>query len=86
MSIQLDITERQLKFGIIRLGLSVAFLMILGAFVVSLIARSSMLSNVAINALLFAVAFSFLIAGIRSFLSIIDWFEKRRAARDSVNG
>ena len=87
MSVSLEITERQLRIGIFKLGLSIAVLMILGTFLVSLLLpRPSGLSQLPIEALLFAVAFSILVGGVRSFLSIIDWFEERRSKREASNG
>ena len=87
MSLSVDISERQLRIGVIKLGISIAVLLMLGTFVVSLfIPKSSELSLVPVEALVFAVAFSILVGGVRSFLSIIDWFERRRSKQKTDNG
>ena len=87
MSITVEISERQLQFGVIKLGVSIAVLLAVGTFLVSLLTpRTSELSFIPIEAILFSVAFSILVGGVRSFLSIIDWFENRRSKRVSSNG
>ena len=87
MSISLEVTERQLKLGVIKLGILIAVLLLAGTFVVSLlIPKSSELSFIPIEAILFAISFSILVGGIRSFLSIIDWFENRRLKRKNADG
>ena len=87
MSVSLEISERQLRVGVIKLGVSIAVLLVVGTFLVSLlIPRTSELSFIPIEASLFSVAFSILVGGVRSFLSIIDWFENRRTKRVSSNG
>ena len=87
MSVSVEISERQLRVGVIKLGASIAALLAVGTFLVSLlIPRTSELSFIPIEALLFSVAFSILVGGVRSFLSIIDWFENRRSKRVSSNG
>ena len=45
-----------------------------------------MYNLVPVEALVFAVAFSILVGGVRSFLSIIDWFERRRSKQKTDNG
>ena len=87
MSVSIDISERQLRFGIIKLGVSISVTLIVGTFLVSLfIPKSSELSFVPVEALMFAIAFSILVNGVRSFLSIIDWFESRRSKQKAGNG
>ena len=87
MSVSIEISERQLRVGVIKLGVSIAFLLVLGTFLVSLwIPRTSELSSIPIEALIFAVAFGVLVSGVRSFLSIIDWFENRGSERGASNG
>jgi len=80
-------TERQLRFGLFKVALSLAFMLILGALVVSLFFQSdSKISSVPVYALLFALAFSILANGFLALLHIFDWFEKRRASRDISHG
>ena len=82
-----DLTERQLKFGLFKLALSLTSVLILGALIVSFFFPSDgKISSIPIYALLFAVAFSILANGFLAVLHIIDWFEKRRAVRDTKNG
>jgi len=82
-----DLTERQLKFGVFKIALFLAAVLILGAFIVSLFFQSDgRISSIPINALLFAVAFSILANGFLAILQIVGWFEKRRALRDTKNG
>lgn len=77
-----NITERELKFGVFKIGLSIAFVLIWGAFVVSLfVQHGTRLSSAPIYALLFAVAASVLANGFLTVLRIIDWFEKRKGRR-----
>ncbi|MEO6041196.1 MAG: hypothetical protein ABIP41_04785 [Croceibacterium sp.] len=87
MNVTMEISERQLRIGVIKLGVSIAVLLMFGTFLVSLlIPRTSELSFIPIEAILFSVAFSILVGGVRSFLSIIDWFENRRSKRMSSSG
>ncbi len=82
-----EMTERQLKFGLLKVALSFALVLILGAWLVSYFFQSDdKISSIPIYALLFAVAFSILANGFLAVLNIIDWFEKRRALRDMKNG
>jgi hypothetical protein len=82
-----NLTERQLWIGVVKLSASIALLLILGTFLLSLmLPRNNGLSYVPVEALLFAVAFSILVGGVGSFLSIIDWFADRRAKREEQNG
>ena len=82
-----DLTERQLKFGVFKIALFLAAVLILGASIVSLFFQSDgRISSIPINALLFAVAFSILANGFLAILQIVGWFEKRRALRDTKNG
>ena len=82
MSITIETTERELRMGILKLGLTIACLLIAGTFLVSLVLPlDSGLSYVPVEALLFAIAFSIITTGVRSFLSILDWFEARRLKR-----
>ena len=84
MSVTVEISDRQLKVGVLKLGASIAALLIVGTFVVSLfLPRPSQLSHIPVEALMFSVAYSILVGGVRSFLSIIDWFEARKAKRDA---
>ena len=87
MSVSVEVTERQLRLGVIKLGISIAVLLLAGTFLVSLfIPKSSELSFIPIEAILFAFSFSILVGGVRSFLSIIDWFENRRSKQKNEDG
>ena len=82
-----ELTERQLKFGVLKVALSIAVVLALGALIVSFFFQvDNKISTVPIYALLFAVAFSIMSNGILAILHIVDWFEKRRAVRDFKNG
>ena len=74
MSLQVvNLTERQLKFGIVRLAMSLVALILLVAFVTSLLADRG--QQIAISALFVALSFSLLANGLLAILKIIDWFE-----------
>ena len=82
-----EMSERQLKLGLFKVAISLAAVLLLGALIVSFFFQSdSKISSVPIYALLFAVAFSILANGFLAILQIVDWFEKRRALKDTVNG
>ncbi len=88
MSVVLEnLTERQLRFGVFKVALALAAMLIFGALIVSFFLQiDNKISSVPLYALLFAVAFSMLANGFLAILHIIDWFEKRRASRDSNHG
>ena len=87
MSVQIDMTERQLRFGVLKLALALAFGLLLAATIVSfLIESNSIFMRVPFMALLIAVGLMLLANGCLAVLHIIDWFEKRRAKREAANG
>ena len=88
MMIQIeDITERQLRFGVLKVALVLAFGLLLAAAIVSLVIDSdSSLVRIPVNAVVIAVAVMILANGCLAVLQIVDWFEKRRATRATKNG
>jgi uncharacterized membrane protein YGL010W len=84
VSIQIEnLTERQLRFGVLKLGIALTFGLLVAATVFSVLLDSdSSLARVPINALLLAVAVSLLANGVLAVLRIIDWFEARRYRGD----
>jgi uncharacterized membrane protein YGL010W len=84
VSIQIEnLTERQLRFGVLKLGIALTFGLLVAATVFSVLLDSdSSLARVPINALLLAVAVSLLANGVLAVLKIIDWFEARHYRGD----
>ena len=81
------LTERQIKFGILKLALLLASTLFLGALIGSFFFQTeNKISSVPIYALIFAVAFSVLSNGFLAVLHVFDWFEARRVARGAENG
>ena len=83
MTIQIEnVTERQLRVGVLKVALALTFGLLLAAFILSLLIESDdPLAQIPIDALLLAVAVSILANGFLAVLKIIDWFEDRRAKR-----
>jgi hypothetical protein len=75
VSVTVDLTERQLRLGILKIGLSLAMLLIIVAFVLSLLAGKG--QQLVIDVLFVSVSFGFLTNGVLAVLRIMDWFENR---------
>ena len=88
MSVQIEnVTERQLKFGVLKVALVLTVGLLIAAFVASLLIQSDHpFAQIPINALLIAVAVMILANGCLAILQIIDWFEGRRVKRGASNG
>jgi hypothetical protein len=84
VSVTIETTERQLRFGVLKIGITLAFGLLLAAWILSLVFSfdGGRLSTITINALLIAVAVMILANGCLAILQIVDWFEKRRETRD----
>ena len=80
MSVTIDMSERQLKFGFLKLALSLAGLIALIGFALSLVANNA--QSLALGTLLISVSFAMIVNGILGILKIIDWFEARRVRHD----
>ena len=76
MSVIVEMSERQLKMGVLKLGLMIAMAIALLGFVASLIGGRD--QQIAVSVLLISVAFSFLANGVLGVFKIIDWLEARR--------
>ena len=76
MSVVVEMSERQLKMGVLKLGLMIAMAIALLGFVVSLIGGRD--QQIAVSVLLISVAFSFLANGLLGVFKSIDWLEARR--------
>ena len=76
MSVTVNITERQLKLGILKLALSLVAAIVLVGFVLSLVAGKG--QGLAVNVMLVAFAFAMLTNGFLAALKIVDWFEARK--------
>ena len=76
MSIVVNLTERQLRLGILKLALSLTAAIALIAIGITYLFGSH--QPVAINFLLLALALTFLANGTLAVLRIIDWLEVRR--------
>ncbi len=82
-----ELTERQLTFGVLKVALSLAGILALGALIISFFFRvNNKITTVSIYTLLLAVAFSILSNGLLAILHIVDWFEMRPGSRDLKNG
>ena len=82
-----ELTERQLTFGVLKVALSLAGILALGALIISFFFRvNNKITTVSIHTLLLAVAFSILSNGLLAILHIVDWFEMRPGSRDLKNG
>ena len=81
MSGVVDLSERQLRLGVIKLALSLVFVFVLLAIGLSLLAARG--QTIAVNVLFVCVAFGFLTNGCFAVLKIIDWFEARRVKRSA---
>ena len=76
MSVVVKMSERQLKMGVLKLGLMIAMAIALLGFVASLIGGRD--QQIAVSVLLISVVFSFLANGVLGVFTIIDWLEARR--------
>jgi hypothetical protein len=76
VSVSVDISEAQLRGGIIKLALALVGLFVLVAVGLSLLVGRA--QGVAVNVLLVCIAFTFLANGVFVVLKIIDWFENRK--------
>ena len=76
MSVIVEMSERQLKMGVLKLGLMIAMAIALLGFVAPLIGGRD--QQIAVSVLLISVAFSFLANGVLGVFKIIDWLEARR--------
>ena len=87
MSVQIDISERQLKLVVLKLAVAITGGLLIAAFALSLLLQSEKpFAQVPIDALLIAVAVSILANGVLAVLKIIDWFEERKSKREVTNG
>ena len=87
MSVQIDISERQLKLVVLKLAVAITGGLLIAAFALSLLVQSEKpFAQVPIDALLIAVAVSILANGVLAVLKIIDWFEERKSKREVTNG
>jgi hypothetical protein len=80
VSVQVELSERQLWLGVVKVALVLTFGLLLAAFIVSLVFSfdGGSVLPVTLNALLIAVAVSILANGVLTVLKIIDWFDERR--------
>ena len=76
MSVNVDISERQLRLGIFKLAVSLVGIFALLALVFSLVAGQG--QSIAVNLLLICVGFMMLANGCLAVTKIIDWIEARR--------
>jgi hypothetical protein len=76
VTVSIDLSEGQLRVGVIKLALALVALFALLAIGVSFLADRG--QGVAVSVLLMCVAFTFLANGVLAVLKIIDWFEARK--------
>ena len=81
MSIGLpELSERQLWLDISKIVFSLTAMLLICAFLITLlIDQSGSFSTVTINALFLSIAVSFLANGVLTILRILDWFQARRS-------
>ena len=85
MSDDAKMTPRQLLFGVFKIAIMMTVGLLLAAVLLSSVfaVAGGRVSNVALNALLIAIAVSLLASGVLTILKILDWFEARRLKRNS---
>jgi len=77
-----NLTEKQLRLGVLKVALALTFGLLLAALLLSLLFEGDRpLARIPINALLLAVAISILTNGFLTLLKIVDWFENRRSKK-----
>jgi hypothetical protein len=76
VSLTVDISERQLRLGLLKMALGLVGLFALLAVLISLVAGQG--QNIAVTMLLICVSFSFLAHGFLALTKVIDWFEARK--------
>jgi hypothetical protein len=81
VSVTIDISERELKLSVIKIALSLAFVLIFASFIISLIFGNG--QNVALIAVFGAMACFFAANTILASLKIVDWFEARKAKKNA---
>ena len=82
-----NVTERQLKFGVLKLAITLTFGLLLVAAIVSFFIDAAYpLARIPITALIIAVAVMILANGCLAILQILDWFERRRTKQEVENG
>jgi hypothetical protein len=81
VSVTIDLSGRELKLSLFKIGLLLTILLLTVGFGISLLADDG--QSVAINALLLAMACLILANSVLAALKIVDWFEARRAKRNA---
>ena len=79
MNVQVELTEAQLRFGVLKLALSLAMVFVIVAVGMSWLAGWG--QGLAVSVLFVCVAFGFFANGVLAVLKIVDWIEARRAHR-----
>jgi len=79
VSVTVDISERQLRFGIFKIALSLVGLFALAALGLSFLVDRG--QSITLQLLFVCIAFYFVTNGVLAVLHIIDWVEKRRGRR-----
>ena len=77
MSVSLNIDERRLWIGVIKLAVSLVFVFAAIAVAITLLADSG--QGIAVGVMLLCLGFSFLANGVLAVLKVIDWFDARKA-------
>ena len=80
MSVMINMTERQLTVAMFKFAITLTFGVVILGLAGSFIADR--FQSVAINSMLFCLAFFMLSNGMLCILHIIDWFEARKAKQN----
>ena len=88
MSVNVDMSPRDLWWGVLKIAAVLAFGLVLVAYILTefITANDSPFPTIGLIALALALAVNILASGILAILKIIDWFGNRRLKREANNG
>ena len=88
MSVNVDMSPRDLWWGILKIVAALSLGLVLVAYVLTelVTAGDSRFPIIGIVAVALALAVNILASGFLAILKIIDWFEERRLKRETTNG
>ena len=88
MSDNVQISPRDLWWGVAKIVTALAFGLVLVAYILTelISANDSPFPMIGLIALALALAVNILASGFLAILKIVDWFENRRSKRGATNG
>ena len=88
MSQTLQMSPRDLWWGLFKIAALLAFGLVFAAFIVTILiaADDSPFPIIGLTALALAIAFHVLASGFLAILKILDWFEDRRVKSGAKHG